>query len=599
MTDDFRLDLAAFQGPLDLLLYLVQQEEVDVHDIPIARIADRFLAACQAKVEHLDVDKASEFLVMASHLLVLKSRALLPRDDPVDLEEIDPRLDLVKQLLEYREFRGVSSELAERAEAQSQKQPVRIVRPGRTIDLADEELEVDLFALVSVFQRMLAEVGDDESVHLPKERLPITHFVGRIFDQLIEMGGAVSFGELLGKQPDRTYVIGAFLALLELIKLRKVRAVQDGIGEIRIEIRSDVAQQAAAGEAPDVEDTLDAPEILDEARSGPRVIFMGSPDFAVPSLRALVAAGIEPVLVVTPPPQRAGRGRRLKPVPVAKAATDFQLPLHRTNDVNGKASMAEVTAARPDVVVTAGFGQILRKPLLNLPRFGCLNVHASLLPKYRGASPVAAAIRDGAKQIGVSIFKMTRGLDTGPVLAFRGLALGPEETTDDATARLGDLAGDLLVKTLGAYIEGELEPTPQDDEQATYVGRLEKEDGIIDWSLSAQQVHDHIRAMTSWPGAQTAWQPRVKHDPLPLVVVRTEVLHEAGAHDDGVKPGQIVSANKAGIDVACGSGTLRILQVRPAGGKVLKVRDFLNARPARSGDRMIRPPVKKPTRSAR
>ena len=603
MTDDFRIDLAAFQGPLDLLLYLVQQEEVDIYEVPIARIADRFLAACQQNVDALDVDKAGEFLVMASHLLVLKSRALLPRDDPVDLEEIDPRLDLVKQLLEYREFKSVSAELEDRAKEQQRKQPVRITRPDRKVDPADEELEVDLFSLVSVFQRLLAEVGDDdESVHLPKERLPITHFVGRIFDQLLEMGGQVSFGDLIGAQRDRTYVIGAFLALLELLKLNKVRAVQDGIGEIQIQIRSDIAEQAAHGEAVDVEDTLDAPDIHEEARKGPRVVFMGSPDFAVPSLRALVGAGYAPVLVVTPPPQRAGRGRRLKPVPVAKAADDLQLPFHRTNDVNGKASMAEVEAAQPDVIITAGFGQILRKPILQLPPKGCLNVHASILPKYRGASPVAAAIRSGEKEIGVSIFRMTRGLDTGPVLAVRGMALGPEETTDVATQRLAEMAGDFLVKTLEAYLADEIEPQPQDDAESTYAGLLEKKDGVIDWRLDSQQVHDHIRAMTSWPGAQTAWQPRVKHDPLALVIVRAEVLiapAAASTDDDGPRPGEIVTAGKEGIDVACAPGVVRVLEVRPAGGKVLKVRDFLNARPVRPGDRFVAPKIEQPTRSAR
>ena len=591
--DDLRIDLASFQGPLDLLLYLVQREEVDIYDVPLARIADHFLEACREQVDKLDVDRAGAFLVMASHLLVLKSRALLPRDEPVDLEDIDPRLELVKELLAYREFKARSSELAERAEIEALKSGVRVQAGLPQAAPEEEELEVDLFALVKAFQRLLAETGEDESVAMAKERLPITHFVGQIFDQLTTVGGRASFRELVGAKPNRSFIIGAFLALLELIKLRKVRVEQDGVGEMFVELRPEALILAEEG-ADAAAHAIDAPEVEDEEHEGPRIVFMGTPAFAVPSLRRLVAAGLTPVLVVTPPPMRTGRGRRLKPTAVAEAAREFQIPLHRTNNVNLEASLRELRAAEPDVIVTAAFGQKLRKAVLSMPSHGCLNVHASLLPAYRGASPIAAAIRDGAKEIGVTIFRMTKGWDEGPVLDLRGTALADDATLDEATAVLSEIGGDLLVDVLPKYLEGSLVPEPQDGAAATYVGRIEKQDGVIAWDKPARDVHNHVRSVTTWPGAQTAWQPRVKHEPTPLLVTSTVVLavEDAPAVPEDTRPGTVLATSKAGIDISCAEGVLRVLRVRPQGKREMAARDFLNARPVRAGDRFARPRAK-------
>ena len=626
---DLRVDLATFQGPLDLLLYLVQQEEVAVEEVQIARIADRFLEVCQQEVASLDVDQAGEFLVMASQLLVMKSRALLPREEEVDLEEIDPRLDLVRQLLEYRRYKGASAELEARFEVQKGKTPVRLRRPAHQPDPEeDETLELDLFALVTAFQRLLRETGGDESVHMPKERLPITHFVGTIFDELTAMGGQTNFDTLIGKRPDRTYVIGAFLALLELIKLQKVIVRQDGVGEILIEIREDAVHPHPEGEdaAHIIEDVV----LEEEEHVGPRIVFMGSPAFAVPALQSLAGRGYAPRLVVTPPPRRAGRGRRLMQVPLAQEADNLQVPLHRTNDVNGRTSRDEIEAMKPDVIITAGFGQKLGSGVLDLPAHGCLNLHTSILPKYRGASPVAAAIRAGETETGVTIFRMDAEMDHGPVLATRTVPIGPDDNTEDVTAKLADAAADLLVRTLDDYLEGRLEPTEQDHEQATYVGRLTKADGIIDWDQPALAVRNQIRAVTPWPGAQTAWQPKVRHDPLPLLVLRTELLgaadpaapeetaaeevfaaetesppaaseaaggaepeasgvEEAGTPGEAERPGTVIAVSKAGIDVACAEGVLRILSVKPSGARPMAVKDFLNARRVVRGDTFVKP----------
>ncbi len=588
---DLRVDLASFQGPLDLLLYLVQQEEVDIYEISLARIADRFLETCRAHVQSLDVDAAGEYLVLASQLLVLKSRALLPRDTPVDLEDIDPRLDLVRQLLEYRDFKRVSEELSERADVQANRLPVRVQGPERK-PLAEEDLEVDLFSLVEAFRRLMKETGDDSTVAMPRERLPITHFVEVMFDRLSTQGGVLTFEEMLAGRRDRTYVIGAFLALLELIKLNKILVLQDGLGEIRIQVREEGMHVQDAVDKDLAAEALDRPQMGESARI--RIVFMGSPAFAVQILESLVGAGMAPVLVVTPPSKPTGRGRRRKEVEVARSAEMLQLAVHRTGDVNGRTSREAVEEATPDVIVTAGFGQKLGSALLSLPKHGCINVHGSLLPRYRGASPVFAALRDGATKTGVTVFEMNEEWDQGAVVAMHELPLEGDETKDEVTDALSKVGADLLVRVLPDYVAGKLEPQVQDSEHASYAKRLTKEEGKIPWEKSALEIKNHVRSVTAWPGAQTAWQPKVKHEPLPLLVVESQVLEpgEPAAPDEPgtpppVRPGTVLSAGVEGIDVACGQGVLRVLKVRPSGGRVMAVRDFLNARRVVAGDRFL------------
>ena len=588
---ELRVDLASFQGPLDLLLYLVQQEEVDIYEISVARIADRCLETVRGQVESLDVDEAGEYLVLASQMLVLKSRALLPRDTPIDLDEIDPRLDLVRQLLEYRDFKRVSEELGERAVVQGERHPVRVRGPDAR-PKAEEDLEVDLYGLVAAFQRLLKETGSDTAVAMPRERLPITHFVEVMFDRLSSGGGRLSFEELLVGHRDRTYVIGAFLALLELIKLRKILVTQDGFGEIQVRVREEGLEMQDAVDRDLAAQALDRPQMGENPRL--RVVFMGSPEFAVQVLESLVGAGMAPVLVVTPPSRPSGRGRRRVEVPLARAAEKLDLPLHRTSDVNGRSSREAVEESTPDVVVTAGFGQKLGSALLSLPPKGCVNVHASLLPAYRGASPVQAALRDGADKTGVTLFVMDEELDRGPVIAMQELPLGGDETADEVMTALARVGADLLVRALPEYVAGDIEPQPQDHEQATYATRLAKDAGKVSWAASALQVKNHVRSVTSWPGAQTAWQPRVKHEPLPLLLVETQVLDPGTPRPDGPEPspdvpspGTVLAVGAEGIDVQCGQGVLRVLRVRPSGGRAMAVKDCLNARRVMAGDRLL------------
>jgi len=576
-----RIDLDSFQGPLDLLLHLVQQAEVEIAELPLARIADQFVKHLESGLSTLDVDKAGEFLVMASHLLVLKSRSLLPRDVPVEEDELDPRLDLVKQLLAYKRFKDAAGEL----------RGIAVVQEGRfavhaaTADALehDELLEADLYSLVAAFRKLLHETGDETSVAVARERLPITHFVGVIFERLVSSGGTLAFVDLVGAKPDRSYVIGAFLALLELIKLRKVRVVQEKDADgILIRVREEALAPETAVERDLASDALTARESA--APSGPRIVFMGSPEFAVPALRSLAGAGMAPVLVVTPPDRESGRGRRTKATAVATAAAELNLPVLKTADVNGRDARDEIGSATPDVIVTAGFGQKLGGALLSLPPHGCINLHTSLLPRWRGASPVSAAIREGDRETGVTIFRMDAELDRGPVLASAPAPIGPDDTVEDVTARLAEVGADLLVRSLPGIVSGEILPVEQDHARASYVPKLSKDDGVTAFDRPVEKVKDHVRAMSPWPLATTRWLSPSGREPLPLILHRAIVV-EGEVPPPGTTPGLVLRATRDGVDVACQDGVLRVVRLQAPGGKPMSVREFLNGRPITAGDR--------------
>ena len=231
---------------------------------------------------------------------------------------------------------------------------------------------------------------------------------------------------------------------------------------------------------------------------------MGSPDFAVPSLRALVAAGHELAAVVTQPDREAGRGRRMLPPAVKVAARELRLPVLQPPSLRRPDAVAALAELKPDVIVVAAFGQILRRTVLEIPGHGVLNVHASLLPRWRGASPVPAAILAGDRQPGVSIMLLDEGLDTGPVLATRATPIDDLDTGGTLTDRLAALGAELLVETLPRWLAGEITPQPQDESLATYARRLEKEAGRIDWARPAVEIWRLVRAFTPWPGAYTS-----------------------------------------------------------------------------------------------
>lgn len=237
-----------------------------------------------------------------------------------------------------------------------------------------------------------------------------------------------------------------------------------------------------------------------------RLVFMGTPAFARTILAALLEKGPPVVGVVSQPDRPAGRGRRLTPPPVAELARERGLPLIQPERPAEPAALETLRTWSPDVIIVAAYGRILPPAVLHIPPKGCLNVHASLLPRYRGPSPVAQAILDGASETGVTIMRMDEGMDTGPILAQRAVPILADDTTGSLMAKLAEEGARLLIETLPAWMAGALIPQPQDASQATYTRLLRKEDGLIDWSQPAELIGRRVRACTPWPGAYTFWK---------------------------------------------------------------------------------------------
>ena len=306
-----------------------------------------------------------------------------------------------------------------------------------------------------------------------------------------------------------------------------------------------------------------------------RIIFMGTPDFAVPSLKALLASPSRGewavVGVVTQPDRPSGRGKKLRPSPVKMVAQEAGLKVLQPKTLRTDEAVAELTALEPDLMVVAAFGQILRKHVLTLPPRGCINVHASLLPRWRGAAPVAAAIRAGDFDTGVTLMLMDEGLDTGPMIARRTVPIEPTHTRGSLTADLAELGAALLVETLPAWLAGAIKPQPQDDGLATLAPRLRKEAGIIDWREAAADIDRQVRAFYPWPGTFTQG-PRGQFKIL-AVEVAVDVEIPAGSG-----PGMVFKQPQ-GVYVATGHGALRLVSVQPAGRKEMPAEAMLNGQP--------------------
>ena len=287
-----------------------------------------------------------------------------------------------------------------------------------------------------------------------------------------------------------------------------------------------------------------------------RVVFMGTPQFAVPTLQALDEHH-EVVGVVTQPDGRAGRGRKVVVSPVKQVALDRELDLLQPRTLNDADVVAHLAGWHPEAIVVAAFGQLLPGSVLDLPPYGSINVHASLLPRYRGAAPIAAAILDGETVTGITIMRMDEGLDTGPTLAQAECPISSDETTGTLTAKLAELGAQLLLETLDGWLEGTVEAQPQDDAAATYCSQLEKKDGLLDWSQPAAYLDRQVRACDPWPGAYTTWQSR-----------RLKVLRatpQPGWEGTG-QPGQVLEMGK-GVGAITGLGALELLEVQLAGKK--------------------------------
>lgn len=301
---------------------------------------------------------------------------------------------------------------------------------------------------------------------------------------------------------------------------------------------------------------------------------MGSPDFALPSLEALQESErYGPVLVVTQPDRARGRGKQLSPTPVKARALELNTPVLEMSKANYADAVVRITEARPDLIVVVAFGVILKEDLLTLPPLGCINVHASLLPKYRGVSPIQAAILAGERETGCSTMLMDEGVDTGEILLQASLSIPPGETAGGLSERLSALGAELLIRTLDGLLDGTVTPTPQDDALSSYVKKISKTDGEIDWSQTALEIERRIRAMTPWPSAYTFHQGRR------LIVVEAVV---AGGDHPGVEPGAVVSPDP--LVVACGTGTLEIRRLKPEGKKEMTPAAYLAGRPVQTGE---------------
>ena len=294
-----------------------------------------------------------------------------------------------------------------------------------------------------------------------------------------------------------------------------------------------------------------------------KIVFMGSPDFALPTLRAL-ASQYQIVGVVTQPDRASGRGRELKPPPVKVLALELNLPVIQPEKLRAPEAMSQLREWNPDLIVVAAFGQILRPEVLELPRFGCLNVHASLLPRWRGAAPINAAILAGDDETGVTIMKMDAGLDTGPILAKRAIRLKPDDTAGSVFQALSTLGADLLLDILPDYLAGKLTPTPQPAEGVTYAPMLKKEDGRLDFTRPAAELERKVRAFNPWPGAWFEWNGS------PLKVMRGRIVSVGKGLASGTR--LTVEGRPA---VMCADAALVLEEVQPAGKKVMDGKSFL------------------------
>jgi methionyl-tRNA formyltransferase len=305
-----------------------------------------------------------------------------------------------------------------------------------------------------------------------------------------------------------------------------------------------------------------------------KIVFMGSPEFAVPSLEALVEARHSISLVVTQPDRRAGRGRKLVETAVKRAATSFGLPVIDFGKGDRQRVTEAVLACSADVVVVAAFGHILREPLLTSSRFGCVNVHASLLPRWRGVSPVQYAILHGDLWTGISIMQMDAGVDTGPILAQRSTGIAPEETAGELGERLAGLGADLLVHTLRELEAERIQPQTQNDEGAVYAPKLTKSLSPIRWDRDVITVHNQIRALQPYPGTTSFLREQL---------LKITEAHPFGLMTGGEPPGSVVAVTGEGLCVACGSGVLLVTGIQVPGRKPLTVPRFLRGFEVREG----------------
>lgn len=312
-----------------------------------------------------------------------------------------------------------------------------------------------------------------------------------------------------------------------------------------------------------------------------RVVFMGSPRIAVPTLEALIANGQDVVGVVTQPDKPAGRGHGLVAPPVKEAALRHGIPVLQPPRLRRPDAVAALRDLQPDVIVVFAYGQILRPAVLELPRLGCLNIHPSLLPRYRGVAPINWAILEGLDETGVTIMLMDEGVDSGPILAQARERVRPDDDAETLGARLAECGAELLVRTLREWAARRIQPTPQDAAEATFTRMLTREDGRVDWRLSAVEIERRSRAFRPWPGLYTTFGGRT------LKLLDVVVLESP---TEGREPGEVIGEvevnGEPAIAVATGSGALGVRQLQLEGKRAMGVAEFLRGYPRLAGSRL-------------
>lgn len=307
----------------------------------------------------------------------------------------------------------------------------------------------------------------------------------------------------------------------------------------------------------------------------PKIVFMGTPDFAVPILQMLVHEGYSVVGVVTQPDRPKGRKRILTPPPVKVAAQKWGLPVLQPHKLVDEAAIDSVLQLEPDLIVTAAYGQLLPQKILQAPSLGCINIHASLLPKYRGGAPIHWAIIHGEEKTGITIMYMVQALDAGDMLVQKELPIRKTDHVGILHDRLSELGANLLKESLPSLIQGHLQATPQDEQQATYAPNLTREDEMIDWSQSATQIYNRVRGLHPWPVASTVWRGK----PMKIWWVEEKWV------DHQNQPGTILGVESEGILVAAGSGAVMIKELQPSGKKRMPAHDFVGGARIQDGER--------------
>lgn len=300
-----------------------------------------------------------------------------------------------------------------------------------------------------------------------------------------------------------------------------------------------------------------------------KIIFAGTPDFAAVALQKLIDEQYNIVAVYTQPDRPAGRGRKLTPGPVKMLALEHNIPVEQPLNFREVGPIEKLKSYQADLMVVAAYGLLLPPEVLDVPKYGCLNIHASLLPRWRGAAPIQRAILEGDTETGITIMQMNEGLDTGDMLLKLTTPINADDTGGSLHDRLADLGGEAIIKALELLENGELTPEQQDDGQANYAKKLQKQESQIDWSRSAAEIDRQVRAFYPWPGSQTCLDDKV------IRIHKTEILDP----DSNGNAGEILAYSKEGLDVQCGHGRLRVIQCQLPGSRAMTILDLYNGHP--------------------